>query len=315
MNVIACAVTAALLVSTLAGGRQTEPPAPVVKGAPAEALFAAELGRLVPGDSAAYFELGELVAAEAVDYADLMLAKRLFVLAYDFDRTARGQGGVAASSCIALAALPPLAKDRGWLMSIATLIDPRYAVSSAALSDEAVVAPAVGYQTATVLGMVRAGEGFAARNLLEQPEVLAVLKRYERLLSTNGILGSLNKLKSEAGRWPCQTCVGARFTKSPGSTDARKCPTCDALPGWKLNEAELEAQLSLESKLLSGIQSSWAAQVLSDDDAPLRDSDPASVPAALAIDVKKTVYRDGAWVNPNPPADTGKAKGDTVAPK
>ena len=222
MNVIACAVTAALLVSTLAGGRQTEPPAPVVKGAPAEALFAAELGRLVPGDSAAYFELGELVAAEAVDYADLMLAKRLFVLAYDFDRTARGQGGVAASSCIALAALPPLAKDRGWLMSIATLIDPRYAVSSAALSDEAVVAPAVGYQTATVLGMVRAGEGFAARNLLEQPEVLAVLKRYERLLSTNGILGSLNKLKSEAGRWPCQTCVGARFTKSPGSTDARK---------------------------------------------------------------------------------------------
>ncbi len=311
MSIFVMALSAAIVMQAPSG--KSPEPQPAAKGVPAETIFEKELGRLTPGDATAYFELGELVAAEAVDYADVMLAKRLFVLAYEFDRTAKGQSGIAASSCIALASLQPLSKDRAWLLSIATLIDPRYAVGSDALADEAVVAPAIGYQAATVLGMVRAGEGFAARNLLEQPEVLQVLRRYERMLSTNGMLGALNRLKSEAGKWPCQTCVGARFTKSPGSTDARKCPTCDALPGWKLNEAELEAQLSLESKLLSGIQLSWAAQVLSDDDAPLRDSDPSSVAAALAIDVKKTVYRAGSWVNPVP--DTSKVKSDTVTPK
>ena len=69
-------------------------------------------------------------------------------------------------------------------------------------------------------------------------------------------------------------------------------PTAEQLATLK---SELANQLRIEAVLLQGTQRSWAAQVLSDAGAPLRDLDPAELPGTYAVDPKKVLGRDGQW--------------------
>ena len=280
--------------------------------ATADARFESELQALDPSHPRLYFELGELISAEAVDRADVMLAKRLFVLAYELDRNNGKRDMLAAPACLALASLPSLSRERPWLLGIAATLDPRYSVVGLEV-EEAKVSASDGYRVASGLGLLRAGEVASARGLLDTQESMTVLKKYERLLSGSGSLGTLGKLKAELLRGVCTTCGGTHFVKGAGNSDARKCPVCDALPYWKVDDEDFSAQLVFESRLVAGIHTSWGAQVFADDEAPLRAADPATVAVSLGVDPTKTVYRSGVWTQPEAP-EKPKPAADTLPP-
>jgi hypothetical protein len=304
------------LLAMLAAVVAIEPGGPAASSirdpATADARFESQLLALDPAHPRDYFELGEIVAAEAVDRADLMLAKKLFVLAYEIDRTNGKRDLLAAPACLALAALPPLSRERPWLMGIAATLDPRYSAVGLEV-EEAKIPTSDGYRIASGLGLLRAGEAMTARGLLDNPESMAILKKYERLLSASGSVGVLGKIKAELSRGACTTCGGTHFTKGVGNGDARKCPVCDAMPSWKVDDEEFSAQVLFESRLLAGIHTSWGAQVFADDESPLREADPAAVAVSLGVDVSKSVYRSGAWTQPDA-AEKPRPAPDTLPP-
>lgn len=252
-----------------------------------------------------YFDLGEELAEIHVTYAEAKLAQSLLVHAFELDRvvsrTDRNleQGAaLAPAACVLLTKVSP-PRDREWLMSVAAAVDNRYA-SMAKDVDTSSVSPVVALQVANLLGAVRAGDGITARGLLAKPEVLPTLTRFERLLS-GGQPGGASRIVDAAGKWPCSHCKNDRYllkARTPTAAgEARLCPVCKGRPGMVLSENELIHQLRLESRLLSGIQSSWSAIITADGDTPLRDPDPKGLARSLGVDLTRPLFRDGVWMN------------------
>lgn len=279
---------------------------------PAAERFAERLAALSPDDARAYFNLGEEVAAEAWSDADFALARTLFVLAFEIDRAGGGgaavSSGVGASVCLALADLEPSEAGRAWLWALAGTLDPQYAQpdwgSGVGLGagDEAAI------QAATLLGLVRSGDGAQARELFRRPEVGAIIETYERLLGTGGESGGVARLERAMGAWPCPQCHNRRVvTRRGGPPEDVLCPTCNGNPGPQLSRAELLAQLRFESRLLNGIQRSWAAQITVDQGAPLRDPSPDELAPTYGVDPRATLWRDAGWTRPEgeAPRDPG----------
>jgi hypothetical protein len=246
-------------------------------------------------------------------YTDAKLAQALLVHAFELDRTTGKAAGkatgkvnlndderpaLAASACVLLTKVSA-ARDQEWLLSVAAAVDSRYA-GLARDVDMSNLSPTVALQVATVLGAVRSGDGITARNLLAKPDVIATLTRFERLL-TGGAPGGAKRIIDAATKWPCSHCnneryiVKGRTPSSPG--EAKVCAVCRGRPGIVLSELELVNQLRLESRLLSGIQSSWSAIVTADGDSPLRDPDPKGLARALGVDLTRPLFRDGVWMN------------------
>jgi hypothetical protein len=73
-----------------------------------------------------------------------------------------------------------------------------------------------------------------------------------------------------------------------------------------MSEGMFLAQLRFEAILLQGSQRSWAAQLATDHGAPLRDTDPSTLPVVFEVDPDKVLWREGQWVvdpsAPKPPA-------------
>jgi predicted RNA-binding Zn-ribbon protein involved in translation (DUF1610 family) len=257
------------------------------------------LEALSPVEPAGYLRLGEEILALARTEEDRLLARRLFTLAYELARTAGDARGVQASACIALADTSRFERERRWLWSIARLIDPRYSEPDWSRTVERVVSDEAAYRAATTLGLLRAGEGIRARELLRDESVRDVFVWYSGLLTGTGPGDVLSILDEQAERWPCPECRNERIVRTTegGEVGTTRCFTCRGNPGWQLNEPGLLATLRFESRVLSGVQRSWGAQLAADLGEPLRDPDPAAVAPAIGVDPARSVYRDGRWVD------------------
>lgn len=256
------------------------------------------LALLTPDNPEAYFLLAEEVADAADAPDEVSLAKALYVLAFELDRRPGHAGTLAASAALGIARIERLDRDRRWLIALAAAIDRRYALPDWTVSAGGTITDEQAYSAATVLGLARAGEGREARKWLEKPGVSDTLKRYERLIGDTGETGALSRLDKYMDAWPCPQCHNERTITVQGEhgPEKRLCPTCHGNPGPALSDEELIAQLRFEAALLNGIQRSWAAQVIVDQSAPLRDPDPSELAATYRVDPDKPYWRNGAWV-------------------
>lgn len=258
------------------------------------------LEKLTPDRPEDYFLLAEDVSDGADDEPRIQLARTLFVLAFELDRKKGGGTALAASCALGLAKVERLDRDKRWLIAIATAVDRRYALPDWNVSAAPLISDETAYKAATVLGLARSGEGREARRIWDQPGVADVLRRYERAIGNTGQTGALSRLDKAVQQWPCPECGNARAVNKPGErggVEVRLCPTCRGNPGPKLTEDEYFSQLRFEALLLEGIQRSWAAQVVVDQGAPLRDPDLDEVAPTFGVEVGKPYWREGRWIS------------------
>ena len=135
--------------------------------------WADRLGLLTPDEPAGYLRLGEEILAVGRTEDARTLARRLFALAYEHARLAGDRPGVQASACIALADTARFERDRRWLWSIARLIDPRYSEPDWSRTVDRPVSDADAFRAATTLGLLRAGEGARAKEILQKEDDLS----------------------------------------------------------------------------------------------------------------------------------------------
>lgn len=267
------------------------------------------LTALTPTSALAYLELGEEVADAARTPRDRTLATELFVLSFVLAQESRDGRGIAASACLALADLPGRERFRPWLVALARSLDARQAGPEWLAPASVPATDSTAFQVATLLGLVRSGNGALARQLLEKPDVKAAVEGMDSLLLRMGVNGGARGLEREAQRWPCRECQNQRFIRrtGPGGGDVRLCPSCKGVPGPEVSPELLFRQLRLEATLLQGVQRSWAAQVLSDDGAPLLDPEPAELPRVMDVDPSRRIWRNGGWTRPEgmPAPETG----------
>jgi hypothetical protein len=261
--------------------------------------IAARLSALAPDHPGAYMDLADEIADASG--GESALARTLYVLAF------RLQPGMAsnavgtpldAAPLLGLAAIERRDATRRWLLALARSVDSRYTQFDWSVSTGLAVSEELAYKAASVLGLARSGEGREARRLLAEPGVRELLKRYERAIGDEGQPGFVSALEQTIAIWPCPECGNARVITKPGpkGPEVRLCPTCRGNPGPILTREELLNQLRFESILLNGIQRSWIAQSLIDQSAPLRDPDPADLPALYSVDATRPYWRNGQWV-------------------
>jgi hypothetical protein len=229
---------------------------------------------------------------------EVELARHLYVVAFELDRASNTGMRLGPSICLALASIERLDSRRAWLRALAGAIDQRYAAHEWFQSGPAPVDEETALDVATLLDDVRAGEGVQARRLMDKPKVRAVLEEYESLLGNTGLSGGLGRLESYMKDWPCPECGNERIVPRQGTDPIqyRLCFTCEGNPGPKLEPEELISYLRFESRLLSGLQRSWAAQVASDLGEPLRDPTPADLVYVLNENASLVYWRGGTWV-------------------
>jgi len=259
------------------------------------------LGALSPDDPAGYLLLGEELLATARTDEGRALARRLFTIAYEQARLSGTMPGVQASACIALADTARFERDRRWLWSIVRLIDPRYNEPDWSRTVERVVSDEAAFRSAVALGLLRSGHGLRAKEILRDENVREVFDWYSGLLTGAGPGDVMTLLMAQAERWPCPECHNDRVVRKPGGGPKGpkvRCFTCRGNPGWELSEREMLATLRFESRVLSGVQRSWGAQLAADLGEPLRDPDPAAVVDAVGIDADASVFVDGEWKIP-----------------
>lgn len=282
---------------------QQEAAPPVVVSAPAswrgDAVLTEEilagLAALGAGDPESLLRAGEDFAAMGSPLS-VRVARRMLAGAIEVDRE-RGGGRVAASACLLLAELSTSEADRRWFAALARAMEAG-AANRAWLrqGDDSYNAEAA-YNGACVVGLVRAGDGLAARQLLNEPGVRQILLDHERLLSTIGEPGGLAYLEKEAARWPCPECRNDRVVRTVVDRQAqyKLCPTCRGNPGPTLSDDAIILQLRLEARLLHGVQRSWAAQLAADHGLPLDDPDPEELSKVLGFDSRAFIFKDGGW--------------------
>ncbi|MFM9996377.1 MAG: hypothetical protein ACKVU4_11325 [Phycisphaerales bacterium] len=303
MRPFAVAVMALSLLAGWGAARSTAPQPEPAPAAPPK-WVGTRLEKLAPDHPEDYFRLAEELADTPSDPAAVALAETLYTLAYELSRRKPETAGLAASSCLGLAALKRLDQDRLWLRAVAAAVDPRYASPDWSVAASPAASEETAHKAATVLGLARSGDGLQARKLFAEPGVRDLLDDYQRALSSAGGRGPLYRLERNIAEWPCSQCNNARVIARPGPQGAelRLCPTCRGNPGPLMSAVETLAQLRFEAILLRGVQRSWAAQAAVDFGAVLRDPDPEQLAAAYGVDTTRTLWRDGAWV----PADGGR---------
>lgn len=255
----------------------------------------ARLKSIAPGDPESLLRAGEDFVAMGSPLS-VRVARRMLAGAIEVDR-ARAGGRVAASACLLLAELSTSEPDRRWFAALARAMEAGAANRSwLRQGDEAYNAEAA-YNAACVVGLVRAGDGLAARQLLNEPGVRQILLDHERLLSTIGEPGGLAYLEKEAARWPCPECRNDRVVRTVVDRQAqyKLCPTCNGNPGPSLGDDAVILQLRLEARLLHGVQRSWAAQLAADHGLPLDDPDPEELSRVLGFDGQAFIFKDGGW--------------------
>ena len=306
-----------------------EPPADSIRQVSFTQRFSTRLQELKPSDPRGYLLLAEDVLDAADSQAESRLAVELFARAFEAARSMPGERDVASSACLGLASAGRTARERRWFEVLAAFIDPGSEAPGWLRKPAPTSVDATPYRLAVVLGYVRAGEGTLAKQQLSRPDIQQSFAAIESLLRRGGVPGGVASLTREAENWPCRECGNKAFTRKPGVNppEYRECPVCRGKPGPSLSEETLVAQIRLESWLLQGAQRSWAAQVTSDDGAPLTDPDPAALCARVGVDGSRMYWRNGRFVRnadgtdeapkpkEAPAAKDGKAPKPTVKPE
>ncbi|MBL8760681.1 MAG: hypothetical protein JNL50_05195 [Phycisphaerae bacterium] len=286
-------------------GKPTVPPAsqPGVISAPASWRGDAVLGEEIlarlkaveAGNPESLLRAGEDLAAMGTPLS-ARVARRVLAGAIEVDR-ARGGGRVAAGACLLLAELSTSDPDRRWFAALARAMEAGAPGRAWRRAGEEGYSAEAAYNAACVVGLVRAGDGLAARQLLNEPGVRQVLLDHERLLSTIGEPGGLAYLEREAGKWPCPECRNDRVVRTvvERQVQYKLCPACGGNPGPMLSDGAIILQLRLEARLLHGVQRSWAAQLAADHGLPLDDPDADELSKVLGFDSLAFVFRDGGW--------------------
>lgn len=263
------------------------------------------LEALDASDAMAYIRLAEEVASETGSPEDRDLARHLYAVAYDLERTTRARPEVMAGACLGLASLETSDEGSAWLYAVAGLVDPRATRGAGAGVTTVAVAPEVALAAANALGLARSGEGRRAGRIYEDPAVRQVFERYGSLLGGSGGLSGLSRFERALRDWPDLECGGSRVITRRGEDGVQTliCPTCRGNPGPPMSETEYLNHLRFESRLLRGIHQSWGAQIAADGGAPLLDPDPDRVPELLAarygIDTTKRLWQAGQWNEPS----------------
>ncbi len=266
-------------------------------------VWGKRLGALSPDKPMGYFLLGEEVAADATDNEARDLARRLYVLAYELDARSAAEKGrfrLGPSVCLGLASMASRDDERRWLRALAETLSEREPSLGGTTADGiGGFDPEAAFDLATAMGLARSGEGRRAEQLLDKPGVSELLDRIEAQPMPDGSLNNLRAFFKRAIRdWPiCPQCRNRRVVPAGSNRNGEMvlCDTCRGNPGPKLTEQELANQLRIEAVLLQGTQRSWAAQVLADAGAPLRDLDPSELAGTYRVDPAKPLWRDGQW--------------------
>ncbi len=267
-------------------------------------LLNERLTALDASDAMAYLELAEEVSSETGSPEDRDLSRHLYAVAYDLERRTRNRPEVMAGACLGLASLEATDEGSAWLYAVAGLVDPRATRGAGAGVTNLAVSPDVALAAANALGLARSGEGRRAARLYEDEAVRDVFERYGRLLGGRGGLSGVSRFERALRDWPDLECGGSRVITRRGEDGVETliCPTCRGNPGPPMSEQEFLDHLRFESRLLRGIHQSWGAQIAADGGAPLLDPDPDRVPELLAarygIDVERTLWRVGQWIEP-----------------
>ncbi len=282
-----------MLVVVLAGGVGAQTP---------EERFEDRLSTLTPSNPAAYYLLAEEVAYAASTPGELDLARHLYVLAFVLSDRDPGVPWLRPSSCVALAALEVDPARRRWLYAVAALIDDRYTGLAAEADHLAEVPAPTRLAFAEFLGLTRAGRGALARQRLELPGMDELIDAISSAVVGNRSVPSINRMRSEAGVWPCKQCSNARSVPDPSSPETERvlCPNCRGNPGPLLDTDDLVAYTALEAIVLRADGRTWSAEHAMLRTGPLRDPDLGQVPRMFAIDPTRSVYNSGQWVTPDP---------------
>lgn len=294
----AIGIVACLLAAAASGAGQPDE-APLAALAEVMPGLESRLAQLTRANPDAYFLLGEEVASEASSQFHRQLARELYVRAFVYSGDDPGFATLRASVAFAIAELEDRDRIRAWLLAVARTAVPVYSRPDWSRAVETPVNETAGLEAAEAVGAVRSGDRGLAGNLLDDEDVRQLLRTYGGLLTGTAGEDALPLLEQELRRQPCPECRNDRISSTRGDEPVeRLCLTCLGNPGWPLSPEQLVGTLRFESFLLSGVQRSWAAQYAADEAAPLQDPDPAQLTDIYGVDPARSVWRDGAWKEP-----------------
>ncbi len=262
------------------------------------------LESLSPTDPIGYILLAEDVSGSAKDVGEILLARRLFVLAFvlaekDPSQAEAAEFPIRASACLALADLETSEDRKRWLRALAGRIDRRYAGQRWDAADAPHQADESAFLLAEAVGLMLSGDGSLARERLDDPRVLALLEQTRDILDRPGNEASSAAILREAQIWPCPECGNARGVpdRSEGGQVRRLCSTCRGNPGPVISREALIAYLGYQSLLLHGTQKSWAAELAVGLGRPILDPEPSEIAPTMGVDPTKVYYRAGKWLD------------------
>lgn len=257
--------------------------------------WSAELSQLSPDRPRAYFELAEAVLDSDSSSSALRLARELATLSIDLNRSSSApDGALVPSACLLLADIADSESERRWLRALAASNDRSNTQHITGDGTMQSLREPAALEVATLLSLMRTGEGRRGQRLLAQLNVSQTLERYDRALSPTGI-GGADRVRRTIESYPqCTVCKNRRTIREGGTQVL--CPSCGGSPGPTLSSDELLAHLRTEAMLLAGTQRSWAGQVIADAASPLRELDLAELPATYGVDAARPLWRSGTWV-------------------
>lgn len=259
--------------------------------------YRSRLEALTPERPREYLELAEEVADSSATAEARRLVVELYTLAFAIDLNDGGDRRLAASACKGLASVPGNGRYAAWLRALGARLSPDASPPASTRPSSGGSSESLAYRVSLVLGYIRSGDGGLARQLLAKPEIAAAMETIDRLLAQLGVSTGAAGLAREAARWPCPDCSNERIQRRPQTNPPswRVCPLCGGLPGERLTNAELIGHLRAESFLLEGVQKSWAAQITTDQGAPLIDPIPENLPKVFGVDPARHFFRKDAW--------------------
>jgi hypothetical protein len=265
--------------------------------------LAARLSALRPESPMAYFELAEEVGADMDSPQGRRLARELFVLAYELDRSSQRPAGLGRSVCLALAPLAESIEERRWLGVLARISGGE--TGSPALGERGAEPladdPKIAAQAASVIEYARAGEGREAAELASRPVVARALERVRPLL------GKAEGLIADARARPsCPICHNRRLARGQNDPQGAEqlCEVCRGNPGPALSDSAFLGTLRAEAALVGAVCETWSGQAQVDQARAFREPDLSELAAFYGVDPAKPLWSPAP--GPDRRADEGR---------
>ncbi len=322
-----CAIHMLLLSCVLATVAFAQSAAPDVRGVDD---LANRLEALDGTNALAYFELAEEVAYEEQGKRALPIARQLYVLAYEVDRTSSPPMNLGPSVCLALADLAESHVDRRWLLMLADAMRGMSSRTGQSVDTQLRADAAHTARLIEAMSHARAGRFRDLRDELVRIGINTSRAAGERLRGGGALraggewakrrlrLAGLESraadevaegLVTAAGTVPCPTCKGRRTVDRHDHEDGAVigidlCPTCRGMPAsLTINEATDTLLLRAQALLLDAQPATWNAQHLIDPaGVPMRDLDPDELAPAFGVDADARFWQplglaplEGTW--------------------